>query len=73
MLHVHVCVTMFDLTFTYQHVASLAKSMWLRDHKVEDARLAQWNAPASLLKLYQHASVTLQHQCCVALPSLHTI
>ena len=30
---------MFDPPFAYQRVASLSKSMWLTERKVEDARL----------------------------------
>ena len=50
LLHVHVCVasqTMFDPPFAYQRVTSLAKSMRLTEHKVEDARLCSMERTSS--------------------------
>jgi len=35
----HLSDTMFDLLFAFQHVTSLAKSVWLTERKIEDSRL----------------------------------
>ena len=35
----HLSDVTFDLPFAFQHVTSLAKSMWLTERKIEDSRL----------------------------------